>query len=258
MAARYQKLYRMRQPDAKQLWDKLASDHQDKVLKDLHGLRTKLLAVTLEDSGKVENYAYIIQSIIDKYNSCASEESQLCKSCRGGSTSTNFVNLTLDDDDDDDDANIWPISRHEHVFTLLHGLPDTPDWHLCIKLIKQQPPSILGRPAKVIESLQDMENELLEWKGLSPDALLFMKGEGSNRNFPSNGKLAPPAMPMGKVNPVSPALIVTVTAMRSLDATISRKAFLPSARTVTQALEEMVKATTQGEERRAVRAMPMI
>jgi hypothetical protein len=112
MAARYQKLYRMRQPDAKQLWDKLASDHQGKVSKDIHGLRTKLLAITIEESGKVKNYAYTIQSIIDKYNSCASEESQLCVSCRGGSTSTNnFINLTLDDDDDDDDdADIWPIS----------------------------------------------------------------------------------------------------------------------------------------------------
>jgi hypothetical protein len=112
IAARYQKLYRMWQPDAKQLWDKLASDHQDKVSKDIHGLRTKLLAITLEDSGKVENYTYTIQYIINKYNSYVSEESQLCISCRGGSTSTNnFVNLTLDDDyDDDDDANIWPIS----------------------------------------------------------------------------------------------------------------------------------------------------
>jgi hypothetical protein len=167
MAARYQKLYRMQQPDTKQLWNKLASDHQDKVSKDVHGLRTKLLVVTLEDSGKVEYYAYTIQSIIDKYNTCASEESQLCVSCGGGSTSTNnFVNLTLDDDDDDDDnADMWPISRHQHVFALLHGLPDTPDWHLCVKRIKQQSPSILGRPAKVIESLQDTENELLERKG---------------------------------------------------------------------------------------------
>jgi hypothetical protein len=69
------------------------------------------------------------------------------------------------------------VSRHEHVFALLRGLPDTPDWHLCVKLIKQQSPSILGRPAKVIESLQDTENELLERKGLGPDALLFTKGK---------------------------------------------------------------------------------
>jgi hypothetical protein len=71
-------------------------------------------------------------------------------------------------------------------------------------------------------------------------------------------ELAPPAMPMRKVNPVSPALIVSMMATRSLDATISRKAFLPSARTVAQALEEMVKATTPGEERRAVTTVPML
>jgi hypothetical protein len=71
-------------------------------------------------------------------------------------------------------------------------------------------------------------------------------------------ELVPPAMPTGKVNPISTAFIVSLMATRSLDATISRKAFLSRTRTVTQALEEMVKATTPGEERRAVRTVPML
>jgi hypothetical protein len=57
MAARYQKLYRMRQPNAKELWDKLASDHQVKVSKDVHGLRLGIRQMTTRSTGSTPTFA---------------------------------------------------------------------------------------------------------------------------------------------------------------------------------------------------------
>ncbi|MBC7870646.1 MAG: DDE-type integrase/transposase/recombinase [Chitinophagaceae bacterium] len=206
MNPRLQKQYRMKSPNAKQLWDRLEKDHTQKLMKDVHSLRSKLRSITLEDCGKVEVYASKIQQCVDKFNLCASPEAILCASCRrrsktvkeqptsskgkevapidGESDDGNFVSYF---DDEDDVEIIAPISRHEHVYELLRGLPQQPEWNMSTKLIKQKTPSIMGSPAKVIDELLTTEYEILNRKGFSQDAVLFTKKQkGGNKDSKSS------------------------------------------------------------------------
>lgn len=58
-----------------------------------------------------------------------------------------------------------PIFRHEYVFIILNGLPDTTEWNLCVKFTKEHDnPPIRGNPRKVIDALLETEKELLHKK----------------------------------------------------------------------------------------------
>ncbi|KAI5788709.1 hypothetical protein FPQ18DRAFT_307398 [Pyronema domesticum] len=60
----------------------------------------------------------------------------------------NFIGIETEYDDDDDDK-VMPIFRHEYVFIILNGLPDTTEWNLCVKFTKEHDnPPIRGNPRK--------------------------------------------------------------------------------------------------------------
>jgi hypothetical protein len=157
MESRYQALYELKKPQAAKVWKRLEHDYLDKLSKDIHGLRGRLWSIKLEDCETVEKYSYTIQPTIVKYNGYASSIEAFCPTCIAHQQTTvkkdpdgfdvsNFKNI-IGDTDSTDDESVLPISRHEHGFSLLHGLPAAPEWSLCAKLIKTQTNPLSSEPA---------------------------------------------------------------------------------------------------------------
>lgn len=187
MTPLYQKYYKMRNPNAHQLWKQLETDYRKPPVEiDFYGLRSRLMSITLEKCGNVEDYANDIQNVVRQYNRHASRLPQLCEKCRKSSPAfKDFSNFTHDDDDEA----AQPVGGHEHVFALLRGLPNSLGWRPCVEGIKKSYPSILGKPTKVIQALKETEMHILYIKAFGHDTKDCKKGgkKGKGRDRGSRG-----------------------------------------------------------------------
>jgi hypothetical protein len=123
MTPLYQRYYKMRNPNAHQLRKQLEAYYCKPPTEiDFDGLRSRLMSITLEECGDVEEYANDIQDVVRQYNRHASRFPHLCEKCRKSSPAfkddSNFTH-------DDNDEAAQPIGGHEHVFALLRGLPNS-------------------------------------------------------------------------------------------------------------------------------------
>jgi hypothetical protein len=132
--------------DPAELWDSINSDCVKKLQKWQYYVREALYCVKLTECGSVEAYVTTIQNLLDQYKLGAKE---------------------------DDDK----IGVREHVFYLLHGIPQGEDWDHGRRFIHQRldEDDWCKKPDKIIQNLKDREAELRNIKQLSADVALYTK-----------------------------------------------------------------------------------
>jgi transposase InsO family protein len=131
--------------DPADLWDAVKRDYVEELQRGQYYVRNDLTALKLEDCGSVDAYVAKIQDLLDQYK--------------------------LGSEDNDS------IGVKEHVFYLVHGIPEGGDWDVELRLIQNKLPTEgwNKEPAKISKMLQNREAELRKIKGISSDVLLYTK-----------------------------------------------------------------------------------
>ena len=143
--------------DAKELWEKLATTYRTKLQLNIFDIREGLLNLRLEDCETVDSYVSKIDEKVSAYNLCADST---------GTTATGG----------DDSDTIPKISKQEHVFYLLRGVPRNDDWKVFLEILRNRP-DIHAKPEEVVTKLAVQEAAIKREKGMSADSdvLLFTK-----------------------------------------------------------------------------------
>jgi len=142
--------------DAKMLWEKLPSAYKSKLKLNIFEIREDLWSIKLQDCGDVDNYASRIDRKVKDYNLCA------------GPTTT-------DTDATDSAKTISQISKQEHIFYLLCGIPRNDEWKVLLELMMDKNATMTATPDDIGPKLLEKEAAIKREIGIAPEALLFAK-----------------------------------------------------------------------------------
>ena len=106
--------------DARGLWEKLATTYRTKLQLNAFDIREDLLNFRLEGCENVDSYVPKIDEKVSAYNLCADST---------GTTATGG----------DDSDTISKMSKQEHVFYLLGGVPRNDDWEVFLEVLRNKP-----------------------------------------------------------------------------------------------------------------------
>jgi len=156
--------------DAKTLWEKLASAYKSKLKLNILEIREDLWSIKLQVCGDVANYASRIDRKVKHYNLCT-----------GPSTT---------DTDTDTAKTIAKMSKQEHIFYLLRGIPRNDEWKVFLELMMDKDTTMTARPNEIVTKLVEKEAAITRENGLAPETLLFAKkgGKGGGGNGGKAGK----------------------------------------------------------------------
>jgi len=152
--------------NAKTLWEKLASAYKSKLKLNIIEIREDLWSFKLQHCGDVDNYAPRIDQKVKGSNLCA------------GPTTTN----TDATDADASAKTIAKMSKQEHIFFLLCGIPRNDEWKVFLELMMDKNATITATPDEIITTLVEKEAAIKRENGLTPEALLFAKKDGKGGN----------------------------------------------------------------------------
>ena len=143
--------------DAKELWEMLATAYRTKLQLNILDIREDLLNFRLEDCEGVDSYISKIDEKVSVYNLCADST---------GTTETGGHDLDT----------IPEMSKQEHVFYLLRGVPRNDEWKVFLE-IPHNKSDLHVKPEEVATKLVAHEAAIKREKGMSADSgiLLFTR-----------------------------------------------------------------------------------
>ena len=124
--------------DAKELWEKLAAAYKTKLQLNIFDIREDLFGLRLEDCENVDSYVSKIGEKVSAYNLYADAAG------------------TRDDDSD----TIPKMSKQEHVFYLLRGVPRNDDWRAFLEILRNKS-DLHAKPEEVVTMLVAQEAAIL-------------------------------------------------------------------------------------------------
>ncbi|KAA8903381.1 hypothetical protein FN846DRAFT_908120 [Sphaerosporella brunnea] len=128
------------------LWDAVKRDYVEELQRGQYYVRNDLTATKLEDCGSIDAYIAKIQDLLDQY--------------KLGSEANDSIGVK------------------EHVFYLVHGIPESGDWDVELRLIQNKLHTECWNkePAKIIKMLQNREAELRKDPGIGRTFLVISNG----------------------------------------------------------------------------------
>jgi hypothetical protein len=158
---RLQMKYASETDNAAEIWQKLRDDNKSKVKLNVWGIRADLYRTRLGDEkgDSIEKYAAWIQQLVDDYD------------------------LVADEDD-------GKMSKSEHTYYLIRGLPATKDWEIFVQmqLDKSGADNVMAKPDDLVTKMLAREAKLEHDKVDSTDTALFGGTAGKKSKGPGHGK----------------------------------------------------------------------
>jgi hypothetical protein len=130
--------------DPVELWKAIKCDYIGELQKSHVWVKRDLYEVKLKDHGSIKAYAMRIQEFIDQY-------------AAGAKLATDR------------------ISKADHVFFLLNGIPQSDEWDVELRLITDQIEALGDDPRAIIKKLCDREDKIKFSRGITSEVALYMK-----------------------------------------------------------------------------------